>query len=83
MNKKYDASHGQNNPAFVGDDGKIFVPALELELSEKKSPKDDGDYDPYLHRNVEHPTTYEQSLKIVFVEKLKWQSFLFAEIPTL
>lgn len=62
MSKKYDASHGQNNPAFVGDDGKIFVPALELELSEKKSPKDDGDYDPYLHRTVEHPTTNADTL---------------------
>lgn len=59
MSKQYDISRGQNNPTFLGDDGKIFVPALELELSEKKAPKDDGDYDPYLHRNVEHPTSYE------------------------
>ncbi|XP_037034964.1 proton-coupled amino acid transporter-like protein CG1139 [Bradysia coprophila] len=62
MSKKYDASHGQNNPAFLGDDGKIFIPALELELSEKKPPKDDGDYDPYLHRNVEHPTSNSDTL---------------------
>lgn len=59
MNKQYDAGNGQNNPTFLGDDGKIFVPALELELCEKKTTKDDGDYDPYLHRNVEHPTSYE------------------------
>lgn len=59
MSKLYDINNGQNNPTFIGDDGKIFVPALELELSEKRPPKDDDDYDPYLHRNVEHPTTYE------------------------
>lgn len=65
MSKQYDMSKGQNNPIFLGDDGKIFVPALELELSEKKSPKDDDDdYDPYLHRKVEHPTTYELILML-------------------
>lgn len=58
MSKQYDISKGQNNPTFLGDDGKVFVPALELELSEKKARKEDDDYDPYLHRNVEHPTTY-------------------------
>ncbi|KAJ6644044.1 Proton-coupled amino acid transporter-like protein [Pseudolycoriella hygida] len=62
MSKQYDASNGQNNPTFLGDDGKIFVPALELELSEKKSAKDDDNYDPYLHRNVEHPTTNADTL---------------------
>lgn len=64
MSKQYDISKGQNNPTFLGDDGKVFVPALELELSEKKPRKEDDDYDPYLHRNVEHPTTY--------VLKSKW-----------
>lgn len=58
MSKQYDVNNGQSNPTFLGDDGKIFIPALELELSEKKQSKDEEDYDPYLHRNVEHPTTY-------------------------
>lgn len=57
MSKQYDVNNGQSNPSFLGDDGKTFVPALELELTEKKPPKDDADYDPYLHRKVEHPTT--------------------------
>lgn len=58
MSKHYDISNGQNNPTFLGDDGKVFIPALELELSEKKKQsKDDDDYDPYQHRNVEHPTS--------------------------
>lgn len=59
MSEKYDSKSGQNNPAFLGDDGRIFVRALELELSDRKATKDDDDYDPYVHRNVQHPTTYE------------------------
>lgn len=60
---------GQQNTAFVGDDGqRVFVEKdaktdgqYVLELTEKR-PAKDQDYEPYSHRKVEHPTTNTDTL---------------------
>lgn len=64
---------GHTNTAFVGDDGlnskkahhaskNIAANSYVMEIQDKKPGLELGDYNPYEHRHVEHPTTNNETL---------------------
>ncbi|XP_075160922.1 proton-coupled amino acid transporter-like protein acs [Haematobia irritans] len=59
------SKHGQTNPAYVSDVADKISNKYTLELAEKgakNASQQNNDYDPYKHRDVEHPTTNSETM---------------------
>jgi proton-coupled amino acid transporter len=64
MSQVADINKGHTNPAFTGDEITYVTKKKQeisaLELNDKKL--EAGEYDPYKHRKVEHPTTNSETM---------------------
>ncbi|KAG7209493.1 hypothetical protein KM043_015578 [Ampulex compressa] len=60
--KKWPASVSNNQSSYEPKESRTSVYVLELEEKRKSVQEQDGDYDPYDHRVVEHPTTGMETL---------------------
>ncbi|XP_066595895.1 proton-coupled amino acid transporter-like protein CG1139 [Prorops nasuta] len=66
--KRWSSSTSKNSPSYLPDENRTNVYVLELDEKKKRTKKksveeyDAGEYEPYDHRDVVHPTTNSETL---------------------